>query len=194
MTYRLLTVLLVVVATCVHAQDRVVFSMGDAVAVSESASRPRLVPAEAEFSRSVARSIMNREAFDVAYPLINPPQWGRVVSRESSGRLEIRRVYRGGLLLRMAMTHMEPAHRYALCINGRPLHLGNDLLPQPVPGNPDEKYYDFATVDTDGRGSCTTTIGLWLRPGAYNVHFYVKDTTDHKIVLYGLEYFDFTVR
>jgi hypothetical protein len=63
-----------------------------------------------------------------------------------------------------------------------------------VPGHEAEKYYDFYTVTTDGQGSYHAGFALLLRPGPYNVHFYVKDTTDHKIVLYGLEYFDFEVK
>jgi hypothetical protein len=173
-----------------EAPQVVVLSRGDARIVGAAAA-----PADAGGARFLAaaeKAFAGTAAFDAEFPLVNPPAWGRVVSPDAGGRLAIRRSYPQGLLFQLEVGHLQPGHAYVLCINGRPDHPGNGLLPESVPGNPAEKYYDFCTVTTDSRGAYRGSFALRLAPGAYNVHFYIKDTTDHKIILYGVEYFAFT--
>jgi hypothetical protein len=176
------------------AEDIVVFANGDFVSTGGAAPSQSAGSGRAAFLEAAQRDFSGHAPFDVAYPLINPPAWGRVVNADTSGKLQIRRSFGHGLVFHLDMEHLQADHTYVLCINGRPQHPGNELLPESVPGHAEEKYYDFYTVTTDSMGSYHAGFALLLRPGAYNVHFYVKDTTDHKIVLYGLEYFDFTAR
>ena len=151
-------------------------------------------PAAAAFAAAAARFFASTAPYDAEYPLINPPDWGRVVSAETAGTLHILRSFPHGLVFHLDLEHLLARHTYVLCINGRPRHPGNELLPESVPGHEEEKYYDFCTVTTDDKGGYHAGCALLLRLGPYNVHFYVKDTTDHKIVLYGLEYFDFLAK
>jgi hypothetical protein len=147
--------------------------------------------ADAAFLAAATRFFASTAPYDAEYPLINPPAWGRVVSAETTGSLHVRSSFAHGFVFHLDLEHLLHRHTYVLCINGRPQHPGNELLPESVPGHAEEKYYDFCTVTTDDQGGYHAGYALLLRPGPYNVHFYVKDTTDHKIVLYGLEYFDF---
>ena len=151
-------------------------------------------PAAAAFIAAATEFFESTAPYDAEFPLINPPAWGRVVSAESAGNLHIRRSFARGFVFDVDVEHLLPRHTYVLCINGRPQHPGNELLPESVPGHEAEKYYDFCTVTTDDRGGYHAGYALLLRPGPYNVHFYVKDTSDFKIVLYGLEYFDFAAQ
>jgi hypothetical protein len=173
------------------AEDAVVFSKGDSIVLGPAAGETLRDPAGAAFLAAARRDFQGGAPYDAVFPLINPPAWGRVVSAQTAGSLRIRRSFAGGFVFQVDMDHLQPGHPYVLCINGRPQHPGNELLPESVPGHEAEKYYDFYTLKTDATGSCHARIALVLRPGPYNVHFYVKDTSDFKIVLYGLEYFDF---
>ena len=191
---RLLAAVLLTLSLRLSAGDVVVFAKGDSRPLGSAASAAPSDPANAAFFDGARGALSGGTAYDAVFPLINPPDWGRVVSADSTGVLQIRRSFAGGFVFHLAMEHMQPVHTYVLCINGRPQHPGNELLPESVPGHEAEKYYDFYTVTTDTQGGYRGGFALLLQPGPYNVHFYVKDTTDHKIVLYGLEYFDFTVR
>jgi hypothetical protein len=144
------------------------------------------------FLETAAHDLRLSNPLDRTLPLVNPPAWGRTVRPDSRGLLEIAQTYPHGFRFNLTLQHLLPNHDYVLCINGRPHHPGNALLPTPVPGNPAEKYEDFHTVTTDATGSYDGRLALFLSRGPYNVHFYVKDVSDHKIVLYGVEYFDFT--
>jgi len=176
------------------AEDIVVFANGDFVSSGNAAATQPADSGKAAFLGAAQHDFSGHAPFDVEYPLINPPAWGRVVNADTTGMLQIRRSFGHGFVFHLDMEHLQADHAYVLCINGRPQHAGNELLPESVPGHAEEKYYDFYTVTTDSRGGYRAGFALLLRPGAYNVHFYVKDTTDHKIVLYGLEYFDFTAQ
>jgi hypothetical protein len=56
-----------------------------------------------------------------------------------------------------------------------------------------QRYYDFLIVRTDSRGGYDARLGVYLKPGAYDVRCYVKDTADFKIVLYR-DFFKFMVQ
>lgn len=174
------------------AQQIVVFAKGEFCVLDAGRQEMPQDPARAAFLKDAHMDFDSHAPYDVAFPLINPPAWGRTVSADSAGKLQIRRSFPHGLAFRLDLQHLQPTHSYVLCINGRPEHPGNELLPESVPGHETERYYDFFTVTTDGNGSYDAGFAIFLHPGAYNVHFYVKDPSDFKIVLYGLEYFDFT--
>ena len=108
--------------------------------------------ANAAFLTAAKEALSSQAPYDRAFPLINPPAWGRVVSPETSGRLQIRQSFARGFVFHLDMVHLLARHTYVLCINGRPQHPGNELLPQSVPGHEEEKYYDFCTVTTDDQG------------------------------------------
>lgn len=126
-------------------------------------------------------------------PLINPPAWGRVISPQTHGAVEVRRVLPGALVLGVKLAGMAPDHPYILCLNDRPGHPGNEWLPSAVPGHPEEKYLDFTRARTDGNGRFEGEFTVPLHPGLYNIRFYVKDPDDFKIVLYH-DYFDVAVK
>jgi len=128
-------------------------------------------------------AVKARGAAAAPLPLIAPPEWGRTVAG-AAGSVRVHPTVAGGLVLHVALKGLVPAHRYILTLNGNPQLPGNDLLPDPVPGNPKEKYLDFLTATTDEHGAYEAPFGIVLPAGAYKVRFYVKDTVDFKIVLY----------
>lgn len=174
------------------AEDVVVLSRGEFRVLGAAAPAPVASPDREAFLASTARDLRTDGALSRRIPLVNPPSWGRIVRPDSRGDLEIAEYYPHGFRFNLSLEGLLAGHRYVLCINDRPNHPGNELLPESVPGHPEEKYLDFYTATTDGAGNYAGRFALFLKPGQYNVHFYVKDTTDHKIVLYGVEYFDFT--
>ncbi len=176
------------------AENVVVFARGESVSLGSATPEAPKDPARAAFLAEAQKDLSGHGQFDAEFPLINPPDWGRTVSAATMGGLRIRRSFPGGLVFDLELKSLLPGRPYVLCINGRPDHPGNELLPESVPGHEAEKFYDFCTVTTDARGGYHGGFALMLRSGAYNVHFYVKDPADFKIVLYGLEYFDFTVK
>jgi hypothetical protein len=124
--------------------------------------------------------------------LIAPPAWGRPVPG-AAGEVRLFSTAPGGVVLQLALTGLAPSHRYLLTLNGNPKLAGNDRLPDPVPGLPEERYFDFYTATTDEHGAYGATFGIALPAGPYATRFYVKDTTDFKIVLYH-DYFPYEVR
>jgi len=175
------------------AEDVVVFARNEFTILGPQSQAAPRDPRDAAFLVAVQAYFAGPVSYGAKFPLINPPAWGRVVRPDTTGTLRICRSFPHGMVFRLDMERFLPGHTYVLCINGRPKHPGNERLPESVPGHEEEKYYDFYTVTTDSQGGYHSRFALELIPGAYNVHFYIKDTTDHKIVLYGLEYFDFTV-
>jgi hypothetical protein len=174
-----------------HAQSIVVFGKNDFYPADSAARQPPTDPAQAAFLDAARKDFAGHAPYDETLGLINPPAWGRVVSPETTGRVQVRRVFGHGFRFRLGLDHLLPNHSYILTINSRPQQPGNDLLPESVPGHEAEKYYDFLVVTTDAQGSYRANFALYLIPGAYNVRFYVKDTSDFKIVLYH-DYFNFT--
>ncbi len=174
----------------VRAEDAVVFARHDYCQL-DGAVPAAGGPERQSFLETASRDLKSGRPLDRTIPLVNPPSWGRTVRADSGGALEIAQAYPHGFRFNLTLSQLVPGHSYVLCINGRPQHPGNELLPQPVPRNPAEKYEDFYDATTDGSGRYRGRFALFLRRGAYNVHFYVKDPADHKIILYGVEYFDF---
>src|SRR5580658_6927395 len=140
------------------------------------------------FKADLARQAPLERSLD----LVNPPEWGKTVSAQSRGRIQFRPAFRGGFACHLALENLLPDHDYILTLNGNPQRAGNGLLSSPVPGNPQERYYDFLVIRTDAHGGYDVSLGVFLRRGSYDVRCYVKDTGDIKIVLYR-DFFKFEV-
>jgi hypothetical protein len=141
------------------------------------------------FKADLARPAPLERALD----LVSPPEWGKTVSAQTRGRIQFHPSFPGGFACHLALENLLPDHDYILTLNGNPQRAGNGLLASPVPGNPQERYYDFLVVRTDAHGRYEASLGVFLRPGSYDVRCYVKDTGDFKIVLYR-DFFTFEVR
>ena len=126
-------------------------------------------------------------------PLVNPPEWGKTISEATHGTIEYQDSHYAAFTGRLTLEGLEPNKQYRLTLNGKPGLDGNELLPTPVPGLPDELFYDFMDIETDEQGRFQAKLGVMLKSGDYHVRIYVKDTDDWKIVLYR-DYFRFTVR
>jgi hypothetical protein len=148
--------------------------------------------AKARFLQGFRAELAGPRPWSETRSLENPPSWGKTISAKTAGVVAYQNAFKGGFVCHLALESLEPKHRYILTLNGNPQKSGNDLLPDPVSGNPREKYYDFLFVETDEHGSYAETLGVFLQPGEYDVRLYVKDTADFKIVLYR-DFFRFTV-
>ena len=135
----------------------------------------------------------DKPQLETTLELVNPPEWGKTVSASTHGRLQFRPSFPGGFACRIYIEHLRPDHDYILTLNGNPAKAGNGLLLSSVPGNPQERYYDFLIVHTDAEGRYDSRLGVFLKPGSYDVRCYVKDTSDFKIVLYH-DFFKFEVK
>jgi hypothetical protein len=174
----------------VPAQHVIVFGKGDSAIVQPSMPSPQ-APAKAAFLRAFTADLEHPAEFAAPIDLTAFPQWGRLVPGASGG-IQFHRSFRGGLVVRVSVEGLLPAHRYILTLNGNPELAGNANLTDPVPGNERERYFDFQTVTTDVHGSYLATFAITLPQGPYDVRFYVKDTADFKIVLYH-DFFPFGV-
>ncbi len=139
---------------------------------------------QAAFWKAFRHDRMVGTRFEVRLALVNPPEWGKTVSPRTSGTEQLHPAFPGGLVCRLTLHDLQPNHGYILTLNGNPKLEGNALLPTPVPGNEAEKYYDFLDIVTDAQGRYERDLGVFLKPGSYQVRLYVKDTADFKIVLY----------
>jgi hypothetical protein len=176
----------------VPSQHVIVFGKGDSVVLHPPASAPLPeAPAKAAFFRAFKADLEHPAVFDATVELTSFPQWGRLVPGASGG-IQFHHSFRGGLVVKIALEGLLQDHEYILTLNGNSERAGNANLIDSVPGNEQEKYFDFQTVTTDARGSYLAIYGIELPPGAYDVRFYVKDTVDFKIVLYH-DFFRFEV-
>jgi hypothetical protein len=149
-------------------------------------------PDRAAFLDDYAADLGRAGALENAMDLVNPPAWGKTVRPVTHGKIQFHPSFRRGFVCRLTLENLLADHAYILTLNGNPAKPGNSLLSTPVPGNEQERYYDFLTITTDARGSYDANLGIYLKPGDYDVRCYVKDTADFKIVLYR-DFFDFTV-
>lgn len=145
------------------------------------------------FFNAYSADVAARRPLETTMALVNPPSWGKTVSAGTLGSVSFHPEFTGGFVCHLSLDGLAPAHRYILTLNGNPQRAGNALLPSPVPGNEAEKYYDFLFITTDARGHFDGGLGVFLKPGAYDVRCYVKDASDFKIVLYR-DFFPFSVR
>jgi hypothetical protein len=135
----------------------------------------------------------DRPLLETTLELVDPPEWGKTVGATTHGRIQFHPSFPGGFACRIDLDHLQPDHDYILTLNGNPAKAGNGLLPSAVPGNPQERYYDFLIVHTDAEGHYDSGLGVFLKRGSYDVRCYVKDTSDFKIVLYH-DFFKFEVK
>ena len=174
------------------ARNIVVFSKGDTLAL-ESGTVPSGTGAaeKAAFLFAFRADVEDPQPFKKPLELSDLPQWGRKIPG-ATGTIQFHESFRGGVVVRVALEGFAPDHPYILTLNGNPERAGNNLLADPVPGNERERYLDFITVTTDSTGRYRAFFGVRLPVGRYDVRFYVKDTSDFKIVLYR-DFFKFSV-
>jgi hypothetical protein len=176
------------------AQQIVVFGEKDFY-VLDSGSVPD-APKEtdrAAFFDAFKADLARHAPYEGAFDLVSPPAWGKTVNAGTRGKIQFRTSFPGGFDCRLTLENLLPSHEYILTLNGNPAKAGNDLLPKPVTPNSPEKYYDFLIVTTDAHGGYDARLGVFLKPGDYDVRCYVKDASDFKIVLYR-DFFKFQVR
>jgi hypothetical protein len=135
----------------------------------------------------------DRPHLETTLELVSPPEWGKTVSAATRGKIQFHPSFPGGFACHISLEHLLPDHDYILTLNGNPAKAGNAMLLSTVPGNPQERYFDFLVVHTDDAGHYDSGLGVFLKPGGYDVRCYVKDTSDFKIVLYR-DFFKFEVK
>ena len=150
-------------------------------------------PDRAAFFEAYKAALAVQAHLEGEMDLVSPPSWGKTVGPETRGRIQFHTSFPGGFACRLTLENLLPDHDYILTLNGNPQRVGNSLLSSPVPGNPQERYYDFLIIRTDAHGGYDASLGVFLRSGSYDVRCYVKDTGDFKIVLYR-DFFRFQVR
>lgn len=174
------------------ADQIVVFAKGETLTLNSGSPTPApKEPARVTFLQGVKADLAHPAAFAKPFALIAPPAWGKTVPG-ASGKIEFHKKFAGGFFVRVNLDGLAPDHRYILTLNGNPKLAGNDRLADAVPGMATERYFDFQTITADTQGRYGATFAIALPAGPYDVRFYVKDTTDFKIVLYH-DYFKFTV-
>jgi hypothetical protein len=124
--------------------------------------------------------------------VIPPLEWGKKENDETHGKLFYQESFKYGFVTHLFLVKLAANHKYRLTLNGNPELDGNELLPDRVPGNDKERYYDFLDILTNEKGDYNANLAVGLTPGKYHLRFYVKDMDDWKIVLYH-DYFRFTV-
>jgi hypothetical protein len=174
------------------AQEIIVFAKGDSFVLgATNIATP---------NNSTNRSFLSAFQSDLAVPvkfkgpdeLSDLPEFGRKVPG-ATGEIRYHKSFLGGLVVEVTLAGLTPDHKYILTLNGNPERAGNDKLMETVDHNKKEKYYDFQTITTDAGGRYHATYDVVLAAGKYDVRFYVKDTTDFKIVLYH-DFFKFAVK
>ena len=191
---RLLFAALLLSGASLPAQKIVVFGEKDILDVGSSAANqgPR-EPDRMAFLEDYRSDLARKAPFEEAMDLVSPPAWGKTVHAATGGRIQFRPSFARGFACHLTLENLVPDHDYILTLNGNPARAGNSLLLTPVPSNEQERYYDFLIVRTDAKGRYDSGLGIYLKPGEYDVRCYVKDTADFKIVLYR-DFFKFTVR
>jgi hypothetical protein len=190
----LLIVPLLALSGGLFASQIVVFGEKDFYVLD--AGPPGAAPKEADraaFFEGYKSDVGRQAPLEKTLDLVNPPEWGKTVTAATHGTIQFHPSFPGGFAGRIALENLLPDHDYILTLNGNPAKAGNGLLPSPVPGNEQERYYDFLIIRTDVHGRYGASLGVFLKPGSYDVRCYVKDTSDFKIVLYR-DFFEFEVK
>ncbi len=174
------------------AHDIIVFGKNDFLLLdSEKPGATPVDATKATFLAAVKTDLAHPAPFAAPFKLSAPPEWGKTIAG-AVGQIEFHGKFSGGFFVRVTLEGLAADHHYILTLNGNPKLAGNERLADPVPGLPAERYFDFLTATTDAHGHYEATFAIALLPGPYDVRFYVKDTTDFKIVLYH-DYFKFAV-
>jgi hypothetical protein len=184
---------LVLLSNRLSAGQAVVFGEKDVYVLdSGSALAGPTVGVQRAFFQGYKAQVKRQVPLENALELTSPPEWGKTVSAATHGRIQFHASFPGGFACHVALDSLLPHHDYILTLNGNPAKSGNGLLLSAVPGNPQERYYDFLIITTDSNGHYDESLGIFLKAGSYDVRFYVKDTGDFKIVLYH-DFFPFSV-
>jgi DNA-directed RNA polymerase subunit RPC12/RpoP len=147
-------------------------------------------PAQAAFLAAFKTNLARPLPFQRPVPL-TPLVGGRTVPG-ATGEIQYLGSFPGGLVIGVTLAGLAPNHEYLLTLNGDVRHAGNNNLPEQLSHNAKQRYYDFSKITTDANGHYQATFGIGLPAGPYDVFFFVKDTTDWKIVL-AYKFFNFTV-
>ena len=170
----------------------VIFAKGDSVVLKSRTYEVGVKdPAQAAFLATFKADLASPLAFQGPDGLSSLPNGGREVPG-ATGNIQWHSSFQGGLVMGVTLQGLVPGHDYVLTLNGDPQRTGNNLLPDQMAHSHGEKFYDFNKITTDMTGSYHATFGILLPAGQYDVCFFVKDTTDWKIVLHH-EFFQFTV-
>jgi hypothetical protein len=189
----LLIIACLLLSTGLFAQEIVVFAKGDSLALGSTNATAELNDsAKASFLSAFKADLAHPAAFKGPFKLSDLPEYGRKVPG-AVGEIKYHASFSGGLVVGVTLTGLIPSHKYILTLNGNPQRAGNDKLMETVDHNKKEKYYDFQTITTDADGRYHATYGILLPVSRYDVRFYVKDTTDFKIVLYQ-DFFKFRIK
>lgn len=189
---RLIALVLLIVAQSASADTLAVLSKNQVAVIGPSGAISALGDNPSHKRFITALWERGKQSNDEAtLPIVSPPEWGKTLEN-SGGSVRYLPTFAQGFAGRLSFHGLAPKHTYLLTLNGTPQHPGNERLPDPVPGIPEERFYDFLRIVTDAQGAYESDIGIYLLPGDYHVRIYVKDTDDFKIVLYR-DYFDFSV-
>lgn len=174
------------------AQEIIVFAKGNSLTLGSTNITAEIKdPAQASLLAAFQADLARPAAWAGPDQLADLPKFGRKVPG-AAGEIRYHNSFPGGFVVAVTLAGLAPDHKYILTLNGNPERAGNDRLLETVAHNPKEKYYDFLTVTTDASGNYHATFAVRLPAGMYDVRFYVKDTTDFKIILYH-DFFKFTV-
>jgi DNA-directed RNA polymerase subunit RPC12/RpoP len=169
----------------------VIFAKGDSIVLGAGAAEAEVKdPVRAAFLAAFKANLAHPVAFEGPVPL-TPLSGGRTVPG-ATGEIQYLGSFPGGLVIGVTLAGLVPDHDYILTLNGAVQHPGNDNLPEQLSQHGKQKYYDFSRITTDANGRYQATFGILLPAGPYEVYFFVKDTTDWKIVL-SHSFFKFTV-
>ncbi|MCR6656801.1 MAG: hypothetical protein NVV63_13540 [Opitutus sp.] len=147
-------------ATAALAEPLAIFARDDA---RKSIDAP---PSDACAATFFATFFQDRSAavpFEGSLALVNPPSWGKTISRTTGGGLTYHRSFAGGFVAKLTLHGLASHHTYILTLNGNPELAGNELLLTPVPGLEEERYYDFLDIRTDADGRYEGELGVYLK-------------------------------
>jgi DNA-directed RNA polymerase subunit RPC12/RpoP len=170
----------------------VVFGKGDSLVPGTGTAEAEVKdPAKAAFLAAFKADLACPLAFEGPVGLTPLSGNGRTVPG-ATGEIHYLGSFPGGLVIGVSLAGLVPNHDYVLTLNGAVQHAGNDNLPDQWSRNSKQKHYDFSRITTDANGCYQATFGIRLPVGSYDVYFFVKDTSDWKIVL-SRDFFKFTV-
>ena len=170
----------------------VILAKGNSIELGSGAAEAEVKdPARAAFLAAFKADLARPLVFDGPLELTPLFGNGRTVPG-ATGAIQYHGSFPGGLVIGVTLAGLAPNHEYLLTLNGDAQHAGNNNLPDQLSHNSKQKYYDFSKITTDANGRYQATFGILLPAGSYDVYFFVKDTSDWKIVL-SHTFFQFTV-
>ena len=171
----------------------IIFAKDDSMVVKSKTTADEIKdPAKAAFFFDFKADLARPLAFNGPGDLSIFPGYSGT-AQGASGNILCHGSFKGGLVISVTLQGLVPGHDYVLTLNGGPQRVGNNNLPDQMAHNNGEKFYDFSKITTDMTGSYHATYGIKLPAGQYDVCFFVKDTSDWKIVLQH-DFFQFTVQ